>query len=66
MPAGVELHHVARHLIDDPDVVLWIDADLLGKHEAVDSLSDLASELAVSIELEQPRSSVRERPGRAQ
>ena len=62
-PVGIELNHHAGHLIDNPDVVLRIDADLLGEHEAVDALSDLASEFPVSIELEQPRSSVRERPG---
>ena len=53
-------------MIDDPDVVLWIDTDLLRKHEAVASLSDLANEFPVSIELEQPRTSVGERTGAAE
>ncbi len=66
MPPRVELHHVAGHLIDDPDVVLRIDADLLGEHEAVACLSDLANEFSGSIELEQARSTVRERPRAAE
>ena len=51
----VELDDLRRHLIDDPDVVLRIDAHLLRLQEAVDALADLAHELARAIELEQPR-----------
>src|SRR5258708_22595265 len=57
---GVELHHHVRHLIDDPDVVLRIDTHLLGEQESIDILSDLANELAVAIELQQPRAAVGE------
>ena len=48
-------------MIDRPDVVLRIDAQADGGVEAVDVLPELAHELAVLIELEQPRTAVRER-----
>ena len=60
-PFGIELDHLCRHLIDDPDVVLGIDAHLLRLQEPVHALADLADELAGPIELEQPRPAVRER-----
>ena len=60
-PVRVELDHLRRHLIDDPDVVLRIDAHLLRLQEPVDALADLAHELAGAIELEQPRAAVRRR-----
>ena len=60
----IELHDHVGHLVDDPDVVLRIDADLRGEQEAVEALADLARELAVAIELEQPRSAMRERARR--
>ena len=59
-PVRVELDHLRRHLIDHPDVVLRIDADLLRLQEAVDALADLTDELAGAIELEQPRAAVRD------
>ena len=62
----IELHHHRGHLVDDPDVVLRIDANLRGEQEPVDSLADLARELPVAIELEQPRAAVRERTRRRQ
>src|SRR5262249_2552041 len=58
---GVELDDHVRHLIDNPDVVLRIDADLLGEQERIDILADLANELAVAIELQQPRAAVGKR-----
>ena len=45
-PCGSNFMTMRRHLIDDPDVVLRIDADLRGEQEAVDVLADLADELA--------------------
>ena len=47
--------------VDDPEVVLRIDADLRGEQKAVDALADLAREFARAIELEQPRATVHER-----
>ena len=58
-PVRIELDHLRRHLIDDPDVVLRIDAHLLRLQQAVRALADLADELAGPIELEQPRAAVR-------
>src|SRR5439155_11995759 len=57
---SVELHHHRGILVDDPEVVLGIDADLRGKQESVHALADLARELAGAIELEQPRTAVHE------
>src|SRR5262249_29477886 len=62
----IKLVHRIRHLIDNPDVVLRIDADLLGKQHAVAVLSHLSNELSGPIELEQPRTAVRECPRRAE
>ena len=62
LPIRVELDHHARHLIDNPDVVLRIDAHLLSNEKPVRSLADLAHEFPRAIELKQPRASVRERP----
>ena len=56
----IELHDHVGHLINHPDVVTRIDADLGGEHEAVTVLADLADELAVAVELEQSRAVVRE------
>ena len=60
-PVGIELHDLTRSLVDRPDVVLRIDAQTNRRIEAVHVLSQLAHELAGRIELEQPRSAVRER-----
>src|SRR4029079_8473124 len=60
----IELHDHRRHLVDDPEVVLWIDADLRGEEKPVPPLADFAGELAVAIELEQTRSTVHERTRR--
>src|SRR6266566_1371878 len=60
MPRSVEPLNKVRHLIDDPDIVLRIDANLLRKHETVTVRSDLMNEFAGFIELEQPRAPVRE------
>src|SRR5262249_30880350 len=46
--------------------VLRIDADLLGKQHGVAVLSDLSNKLPCPIELEQPRTAVRECPRRAE
>src|SRR5687767_13714769 len=59
-PVRVELDHLRRHLVDDPDVVLAIDAHLLRLQEAVRPLTDLTDERARAIELEQPRPAVRD------
>src|SRR5262249_50226452 len=61
----IELDHVARSLIDHPDVVLRIDLHRLGEVEAVDTLADLADELAALIELEQARARLVEGPRRS-
>ena len=61
----IELHHHARHLIDDPDVVLRINAHLLRNEETIRILADLTNVLAAFVELEKPRSSMEERPRRA-
>src|SRR4029079_12335616 len=56
----IEFHHHRRHLVDDPDVVLRIDANLRGKEKPVVSLADFAREFSAAIELKQPRSAVHE------
>src|SRR5438034_1091890 len=61
----IEFHDHGRHLIDDPEVVLGIDANLRGKQKPVESLANLAREFPVAIELKQPRSAVREGPRRS-
>src|SRR3954463_6900510 len=60
----IELNHHRRVLVDDPEVVLRIDADLRGEEESVDALADLAREFSGAIELEQPRAAVHERTRR--
>ena len=60
---GIELDDHVRSFVDDPDVVLWIDAHRVREDEAVEALADLADELARRIELEQPRGAARERRG---
>ena len=55
LPVGIELDDVRGSLIDDPDVVLWIDVHGLREVEAVHPDADLLDELAGLIELEQPR-----------
>ena len=60
-PVGVELHDLVRADVDRPDVVLRIDAQAVGGVEPVDVLPELAHELAVLIELEQPRAAAIER-----
>ena len=62
---GIELDHLRRSAIDDPDVVLRIDAHRLRVVEAVDADADLADELAGLIELEQPRAGLVEGARRA-
>jgi hypothetical protein len=59
---GVELHDLVRSGVDDPDVVLRIDADLLREVDRVDALSDLLHELAGLIELKDARAVVIEGP----
>src|SRR6266851_5392085 len=61
-PVRVELRHHVRSGIDDPDVVLRVDAYLLSEVDPVHALADLLHELAVLIELEQARATVIERP----
>ena len=58
---GVELHDLVRSGVDDPHVVLRIDAHLLREVDRVDALSDLLHELAGLIELKQARAAVIER-----
>jgi len=59
---GIELDDLVGRLVDDPDIVLGIDAHLLGEHEAVDALSNLADERSVVVELEQSRAAMDEDP----
>src|SRR5205814_6697867 len=47
----IEFHDHGRRLIDDPEVVLGIDANLRGKQKPVDALTDFAREFPVAIEL---------------
>ena len=54
-PGGVELDDHVRPLIDHPDVVLSIDADLVGELDPVETDAPLFDEVAVRIELEEPR-----------
>ena len=61
-PVGTELDDLARALVDDPDVVLRVDAHAVRDQEAVDALADLATKLPLAIELEEPRAAVREQP----
>jgi len=57
----VEFDDLRGHLIDDPDIVLGIDAHLLRLQESVNTLSELTHELAVAIELEKPATAVCDR-----
>ena len=57
---GPELDDLVRSFVDDPDVVLRVDADRVREEEAVDALPDLTHERAGLIELEEPRAAVRE------
>src|SRR4029077_9927924 len=56
----IELDDHVGHLIHYPNVVVRIDADLGGEHEAVRVLADLADELAVLVELATPRAAMGE------
>src|SRR5262245_39708382 len=58
---GIELHNGVRHLVNDPDVVLRINLDLLGKQHCVGGLANLADVLSGLVEPEHPRPAVRER-----
>ena len=50
----VELDHHVRPLIDDPDVVLRIDAHLVRELEAIDTDSPFLHKVPVRVELEKP------------
>ena len=50
---GIELDHHTAIGIHGPDIVLAVDADLLGDEETVKSPADLADEIAGGIELKQ-------------
>ena len=52
---GAELGDHVGALVDRPDIVLRIDAHRMGELEAVIALADFLEEVAVLIELEQPR-----------
>jgi hypothetical protein len=56
----IEFDDHVGHLVDDPDIVLRIHAHLIGEHEAVAVLADLADESSVAIELEQLRAAMGE------
>src|SRR5215469_16083900 len=58
----VELHDHVAHLVDRPDIVSGIDAHLGGSHEPVGIFADLPHVLAGAIELEHPRTAMREGP----
>ncbi len=49
----VELDHHVRPFVHNPDVVVLVDAHGVGEHETVQSLTDLANEDAVLVELKQ-------------
>ena len=51
----VELDDHVRALVDGPDVVVLVDADVVRERPRVQVLADLADELAVRPELEQLR-----------
>ena len=55
---GVELDHLARRLVDRPDVVLRIDAQTNRGIETVHVLTELTYELAALFEFEQSRPAV--------
>ena len=57
----VELDDHVGSLVDRPDVVVLVDAHAVRERPAVESLSDLADELALRPELEQLRRRRRER-----
>jgi hypothetical protein len=50
---GVEFDDHAAIGIDGPDIVLAVDADLLGDEETVNSPADFSDEIAGGIELKQ-------------
>jgi hypothetical protein len=52
---GAELGDEVGPFVDSPDVVVLVDADRVRELEAVVALADLFDEVAVPIELEQPR-----------
>ena len=54
-PFRAELDDHVRAFVDRPDVVLRVDADAVRHLEAVETLADLADELAVLVELEEAR-----------
>ena len=51
---GVELDDLVRSFVDRPDVVVLVDPNFVGELEAVEPGTDLALEVAILIELEQP------------
>ena len=53
MKVVLELDDHAAIGIDGPDIVLAVDADLLGDEETVKSPADLSDEIAGGIELKQ-------------
>jgi hypothetical protein len=59
-PVLPELDDLVRSFVDDPDVVLRVDADGMGDEERVDALADLADEVAARVELKQPGAAMRE------
>ncbi len=52
---GAELGDHVGPLVDRPDVVLRVDAHRMGELEAVVALADFLEEIAVLVELEEPR-----------
>ena len=50
---GIELHHHVRAFVDDPQVVVLVEADGVGEGEAVGVLAPLLDELVGLVELEQ-------------
>src|SRR5262249_56714604 len=66
VPVRIKLHDHARHLIDHPDVVLRIDAQLLRFLERIGILADFADIFPGLIELEEPGAAMSERARRTQ
>jgi hypothetical protein len=56
----IELDDHVGHLIDDPDIVLRVDADLIGEHEAIHVMAEFFDETAIAVELEELRTAMHE------
>ena len=60
MALRVQLDHHVAVAVHGPDIVVGIDAHLLGGQEAIDLLADLADEFSVRAELIKAGAAMRE------